>query len=42
MPKHEVIEVKNSNFVSTTALEQNITNRKKDTERACFMWMNIK
>lgn len=35
-PKFDVIEVKNTDFVSIAALEQSITNRKKDTEGAYF------
>lgn len=41
-PKFDVIDVKNPDVVSTTALEQWITKRKKDTERACFNWVDIR
>lgn len=41
-PKFDVTEDKNPEFVSTTAFEKTITNRKNGTERVCFGYLDIR
>ncbi|KAJ4436131.1 hypothetical protein ANN_18758 [Periplaneta americana] len=41
-PKFCVIDVKNSDFLFTGALEEAIINRRKDTEETSFSWMEIR
>lgn len=40
-PKFDSSEVMNSNFVTSTVLEQSMQYRNKDTKETCFSWMDI-